>query len=280
LRSVAIKQLRELWVHTGTACNLECPFCLEGSRPGDTRLERVTLADIKPYLDGAAQLNVERFVFTGGEPLIVKDIVKILDYALQLKPCLVLTNGTAPLLKRVHQLQSLKQQAHALSFRISIDHADEKQHDAARGWGNFKRAIDGLKLLHKEGFAVSVARHAVAAENVTAIEAQYRALFKANRLPLDMPLNPLPELGRPQASLTPEIVPINDADVSNCHSSLMCSETRMVVKHSGQLNLQACPFTDDDPRFNTGLELRESMSQSVALQHARCVQCVRHSARL
>ena len=29
--------LRELWFHTGTACNLACPFCLEGSRPGDDR---------------------------------------------------------------------------------------------------------------------------------------------------------------------------------------------------------------------------------------------------
>ena len=26
--------LRELWFHTGTACNLSCPFCLEGSKPG------------------------------------------------------------------------------------------------------------------------------------------------------------------------------------------------------------------------------------------------------
>ena len=24
--------LRELWFHTGTACNLACPFCLEGSK--------------------------------------------------------------------------------------------------------------------------------------------------------------------------------------------------------------------------------------------------------
>ena len=35
--------LEELWFHTGTACNLACPFCLEGSRPGDNRLERITL---------------------------------------------------------------------------------------------------------------------------------------------------------------------------------------------------------------------------------------------
>ena len=35
--------LSELWFHTGTACNLACPFCLEGSKPGDNRLQRITL---------------------------------------------------------------------------------------------------------------------------------------------------------------------------------------------------------------------------------------------
>jgi molybdenum cofactor biosynthesis enzyme MoaA len=275
---VSINNFSELWIHTGTACNLECPFCLEGSRPGDTRLERVTLADIKPYLDESAALNVERFVFTGGEPLIVKDIVKILDYALQLKPCLILTNGTAPLLKRVHQLQSLKQQAHALSFRISIDHPDEQQHDAARGWGNFKRAVEGLKLLHQEGFAVSVARHALPDEDTAMVESRYQKLFKASRLPLDISLNPLPELGRLNESVS--VLPISDIELASCPSQLMCSQTRMLVKQSGQLQLQACPFTDDDPRFNTGGVLQQSLSQSVTLQHARCEQCVRRSARL
>ena len=35
--------LRELWFHTGTNCNLRCPFCLEGSMPGNNRIEMITL---------------------------------------------------------------------------------------------------------------------------------------------------------------------------------------------------------------------------------------------
>ena len=96
--------LRELWFHTGTACNLACPFCLEGSKPGDRRLGRITLADAKPFIDEAVTLGVEQLSFTGGEPFIVKDFVNILGYASQLRPCLVLTNGTLPLLKRMHQI--------------------------------------------------------------------------------------------------------------------------------------------------------------------------------
>ncbi|MGH8325419.1 MAG: radical SAM protein [Steroidobacteraceae bacterium] len=74
--------LSEVWFHTGTACNLACPFCLEGSKPGDRRLGRVTYADVRPFLDEAAALGVKQLSFTGGEPFIVKDIVRILAHAL------------------------------------------------------------------------------------------------------------------------------------------------------------------------------------------------------
>ena len=45
--------LQELWFHTGTACNLACPFCLEGSKPGDDRLNRITLSDVEGLMSEA-----------------------------------------------------------------------------------------------------------------------------------------------------------------------------------------------------------------------------------
>lgn len=268
-----LAQLTELWFHTGTACNLECPFCLEGSKPADTRLERIKLVDVQPYMEDAVSLGVERFAFTGGEPLIVKDIVKILEYALSMRPCLVLTNGTAPLLKRVHQLDLLKKQAHALSFRVSIDYPDEQQHDAGRGWGNFKRALEGLKLLHGRGFAVSVARQAGPDENTAVIEGRFRELFKKLGLPLDTALAALPDFGRPGAPhdrlelRVPEHV-----------DSLMCTHSRMVVKINGRMRVYACPFVDDDARFDLGAALTTACGSSVGLQHHRCSVCIRNRA--
>jgi sulfatase maturation enzyme AslB (radical SAM superfamily) len=270
--TIKLTTLRELWFHTGTACNLECPFCLEGSKPGDTRLERVTLTDLKPYLDEAVALGVARFAFTGGEPLIVKDIVKILSYALSLKPCLILTNGTAPLIKRVHQLQLLKQQPHALSFRVSIDHPDEQLHDTDRGWGNFKRAMGGIKLLQQSGFEVSIARHAKPDEDAAAVTAHYRELLRKHELPQDLVLAPLPELGRPGsdsgASLT-------QAELAATPHRLLCASSRMVLKHSGTMHVYACALTDDDTRFDLGPSLANSLVPTVKLEHHRCAQCVR-----
>jgi MoaA/NifB/PqqE/SkfB family radical SAM enzyme len=102
--------LRELWFHTGTACNLSCPFCLEGSKPGDNRLQRIKLDDVRPLIEEAVALGVEQFSFTGGEPFIVKDFVNILQLASSFRPCLVLTNGTDPVLKRLRQIETLRTQ--------------------------------------------------------------------------------------------------------------------------------------------------------------------------
>lgn len=271
---VSLKHLDELWIHTGTACNLECPFCLEGSRPGDTRLERIKLNEIKPYLDEAAALGVKRFCFTGGEPLIVKDIVKILEYALNLKPCLILSNGTAPLLKRLHQLQLLKQQRHSLSFRISIDYPDQHRHDVARGWGNFQRAMDALQLLHEQGFAISIARQMLPDENPSVVHDRYVQLLQKARLPVNTQIIALPELGKlgTKSNLS---APLQAMDST---TSLMCMHSRMIVKSGGQLSVYACAFTDDDTRFDFGPSLTRATQQSACLQHQRCEQCTRHKA--
>jgi hypothetical protein len=54
--------LKELWFHTGTVCNLRCPFCLEGSHPGSNRLYALSLDDVKPFIQEASAL-LHRDVF-------------------------------------------------------------------------------------------------------------------------------------------------------------------------------------------------------------------------
>lgn len=271
---IKLNHLNELWIHTGTACNLECPFCLEGSRPGDTRLERIKLNEIKPYLDEAVSLGVNRFCFTGGEPLIVKDIVKILEYALALKPCLVLSNGTAPLLKRLHQLQLLKQQKHPLSFRISVDFPDQQRHDTGRGWGNFQRAIEALQLLFEQGFDISIARQIDANEGANKVTEEYRQLLRKARLPTDTTIITLPELGKlgTHTELSCSLPTIETT------AQLMCTQSRMLLKNKGQLRVYACAFTDDDERFDLGASLTDAIQQSVCLKHQRCAQCINNGA--
>ena len=82
--------LRELWFHTGTACNLACPFCLEGSKPGDGRLDRIRLSDAKPLIGGEEQI---------GRPDVAVDEAAVAHHRVENEERLgtvVLTIGGAP----------------------------------------------------------------------------------------------------------------------------------------------------------------------------------------
>ena len=277
------QSLETLWFHTGTACNLDCPFCLEGARPGDTRLQRLNLADVQPLVEAALALDVRRFCFTGGEPFVVKDMVAILDHAAAFRPCLVLTNGTAAVVRRLTQIRKLIGTAHPVSFRVSLDHADEARHDADRGAGNFRLALQGLRSLHKLGFAVSVARQMQPGRDEREVDQDFRELFAREGLPVDLPVVSYPDYGLPGTqrevpALTTEC--LRERQAEDIRRTFMCASSKMVVKQAGRMRIYACALVDDDPRFDQGSSLEEALQPRILLQHHRCHSCVRYGRRL
>lgn len=273
--------LREIWFHTGTACNLACPFCLEGSHPGDRRLDVVTLADVRPLIDEALTLGVERFSFTGGEPFVARQLVDILEYALDHRPCLVLSNGTAPLLRRLHQLERLRAAANPLSLRISIDYPDAARHEAGRGAGTFAQSFEALRALHRLGFGISVARLRNTGEDSEAVEAAYRSLFAANGLPGNLAIVAFPDFAPPGSHpATPEISEhcMTTYHDSNSRAHFMCAFSRMVVKRNGRMRVYACTLVDDDPGYDLGGTISESLSGRILLHHHRCFSCFSQGA--
>lgn len=269
-------ELQELWFHTGTACNLECPFCLEGSKPGDTRLDRITLADVEGLMQEAVQLDVKQFSFTGGEPFIVKDFVNILSYAANLKPCLVLTNGTDVLLKRLHQLSPLRNARHAINFRISIDWPDEQQHDAGRGKGSFRQSLQSIAELQKLGFGVSLARQMTPDEDTAAVDQQFQTLVREAGCDDKIRIIAFPDFDTPGSS--PEVPAVTEDCMTRYHtaetrSEFMCAFSKMIIKINGRMRVYACTLVDDDERYDLGSNLRAALNQRIMLSHHRCYSC-------
>jgi len=274
--------LRELWFHTGTACNLSCPFCLEGSKPGDHRLEQVTLEELRPLLDEAAELGVEQFSFTGGEPFINREIFPILRHALSLRPCMVLTNGTRPLAKRWEDVIALRDLPQPIRFRVSLDFPDPDRHDAGRGAGNFALALDTLARLHAAGFGVSIARHMAKDEDREAVEGAFRECFREAGLPEDVKQVAFPDFYGPgtHPSGVPHITEncMTQYQTESSRAAFMCNFSKMVVKIGGRMRVYACTLVDDDPAYDLGETLADSMERRVMLRHHRCFSCFRYGA--
>lgn len=269
-------ELTELWFHTGTACNLECPFCLEGSRPGDTRLDRITLADVEALMTEADQLGVQQFSFTGGEPFIVKDFVNILYFAANLRPCLVLTNGTDAVLNRLSQIATLTNTRHPVNFRISIDWPDEERHDAGRGAGNFNKSLLAIAKLQQLGFNVSLARQMETDEDTASIDDRYQDLVQHAGYRGDIRIVAFPDFALPGES--PEVPTVSEDCMTRYHTEatrreFMCAFSKMVIKERGRMRIYACTLVDDDERYDQGSNLRAALEQRVMLAHHRCYSC-------
>lgn len=270
------KSLKELWFHTGTNCNLSCPFCLEGSKPGDNRLNKITFEDAKPFIDEALKLGVEQFSFTGGEPFTVKDFVKVLDYALEYRPCLVLTNGTKPLAARLEEVKLLLSKSNQLRFRISFDYPDSQKHDSGRGEGNFALAIQTMKELVKMGFEVSIARQIEKGEDIAEVDRQYKTHFVRSGISDEVRIVAFPDFLTPGSiSNVPQITEdcMTTYHTDESRDKFMCTFSKMIVKKNGKMCVYACTLVDDDDDYDLGQTLHQAMPVTIMLKHHRCYSC-------
>jgi len=270
------RKLQELWFHTGTTCNLRCSFCLEGSNPGNNRLQPMTLDDVKPFIKEALTLGTEQFSFTGGEPFVIRDMVAILDHALEVAPCLVLTNATEPLINRIAQVTPLAKKPFPLQFRVSLDHPNSEAHDAFRGHGNFNLSLKVMEQLHQLGFSVSIARQSSENENTEAINRAYQPYFKKAGLPVNTHIVVFPELLKPGSH--PDVPHLTESCMTTYkteeeRSWFMCNFSKMVVKKDGKMRVYACTLVDDDEDYDLGGTLTEAMRIRIMLRHHRCFGC-------
>tara|TARA_R110002167_G_scaffold144413_10_gene334777 strand:+ start:1549 stop:2538 length:990 start_codon:yes stop_codon:yes gene_type:complete len=273
--------LKELWIHTGSACNLSCDFCLEGSHPGDTRIPLVKVNELKPFMEEAVALGVKQFSFTGGEPFVNRDFINILDYASKLLPCFVLTNGTQALLGRATQLAALRHNAFPIRFRVSVDYPDPARHDAGRGEGSFAESLEGIRFLREQGFEVSIARQMSSDEDAQAVEDAFSEIFRQHGIHERLPFTAFPDFGLPGTDDgSPEVT-------ENCmlkyptpesREHFMCTYTRMLVKRGENVRVFACTLVDDDPGYDLGASLRESLEPRIMFRHPRCFACYKFGA--
>jgi hypothetical protein len=274
---VPFTRLRTLWLNTGTLCNIECRSCYIDSSPTNDRLAYLTRAEARPYLDEAAAMGAAEIGFTGGEPFMNPDLAGMAEDALSRGfSVLILTNAMRPAMRpraRAETRRLAQDYGRRLALRVSLDHHTAPYHDEERGPGAFALALEGLRALATDGAALAVAGRMRWNETEGEAREGYRALFKANALPIDADdpaqLVLFPEM---DARLdTPEITEACWGILNKRPESVMCAASRMVVKRKGAAApaVLACTLIVDDPQFELGARLTDA-ARPVPLNHPHC----------
>ena len=143
-----------LWLYTNFHCNLACSYCSVASSP-QARKRSLGLERVKALVDEAVTEGFTEVYLTGGEPFLEPDIVEMVLYATERLDVVLLTNGMVYQGWRLEQLKRLAGRER-LVLQTSIDAASAAGHDANRGLGSWRKAMDGLRLAVGLGLPVRV----------------------------------------------------------------------------------------------------------------------------
>ena len=275
--SVALERLETLWINTGTLCNLSCTNCYIESSPRNDRLTYISRDEVKAYLDEIETLRLGTRIigFTGGEPFLNPQLMPILEDVLSRGfEALVLTNAMKPMRKQREALLALKARYRpSLSLRVSLDHYAADLHELERGRRSFEPTMDGLAFLAANGFAFTVAGRLFSGEGESVVRAGFAKLFAERGIGLDAfsvrDLVLFPEM---DANVdVPEISTDCWSILDVAPSSVMCANSRMVVKRKGEdaPSVVACTLLPYEPAFDLGPSLAGALG-NIALNHPHC----------
>ncbi len=280
---VSLSDPQTLWFNTGTLCNIECENCYILSSPTNDALVYLTADEVSDYLDQleTRKWGVREIAFTGGEPFMNPEMLEMTKRALERGyEVLILTNAMLPMQrKKVKEgLLALKDYADKLTFRISVDHYSAELHDKERGKGSFAKTITGMEWLRDNGFTMAVAGRTVWGDTDAKSRAGYGELFSKHNFDIDAQ-NPGITVLFPEMDETVEVPEITTdcwGILNKTPTEVMCSNSRMVVKHKGAdtPSVIACTLLPYEPDFDMGPTL-EDAEKPVQLNHPHCAKfCV------
>lgn len=145
--------LRLVFWETTQACNLACKHC-RASAVGWSDPNELSFKEACAFMDSMVELGKPVLVFSGGEPLMRRDIFDLMAAAKERGlPFALSTNGTLLDTAMADKVAAAK--PHRVS--ISLDGPDAATHDAFRQQrGAFSASIGGIRRLRARGIDVQV----------------------------------------------------------------------------------------------------------------------------
>lgn len=126
-------------------CNLKCDYC----GIWKTKKREMNTDEVKRAMNNFAEAGTIFWTFTGGEPLVRKDIGELVDHARKTFPIVTLTSNGVLLKRRMEEVKDVNY------FTISLDGPKEVT-DATRGRGTYDKAIASIKAARERRIDVVI----------------------------------------------------------------------------------------------------------------------------
>jgi MoaA/NifB/PqqE/SkfB family radical SAM enzyme len=277
---IELTSLDELWFQVaGTVCNLTCHHCFISCSPRNYSFAFLNFEQVETALAESVEQGVREYYFTGGEPFLNKDLVRMLERTLDYGPATVLTNGTVLKPEWLSELRAAEEKSgFSLEFRVSVDGPTAEINDPVRGDGTFERAIKGVALLCEYDFLPIITMTQTWDESRSAeILQQFRDVLRQfgcrrPRLKILPRLKIGAEENRTEGYAATERI-THQMMKGFDRNQLLCHHSRVITNRG----VYVCPILLEASDGKMGSRLAESL-HSFPLSHGACYTCYQFGA--
>lgn len=132
-------------IESGNICNLRCPLCPTGQSDGSAKKGFLTLSDFRKFIDEMGKNLTLIRLYNWGEPLLNKELIKMIDYANKKKIAVKISTNLSFSMEDFQAEALVK--ANLQRIYISCDGSSDSTYKTYHIDGDFSRVISNMKLL-------------------------------------------------------------------------------------------------------------------------------------
>ena len=151
------RQINYLRVSVTDRCDLRCLYCMKEKMTFLPKKEILTFEEIERLCDNFISLGVNKIRLTGGEPLVRKNIIKLISQLnlkkknSSLKEVTLTTNGS------LLEIYSKNLKLNGINrINVSLDTINENKYKQITKFGNLNKVIAGIKAAIKNGIEIKL----------------------------------------------------------------------------------------------------------------------------
>ena len=253
-----LRKINYLRVSVTDRCDLRCVYCMKEKMNFLPKNEILSLEEIGRLCDNFIELGVEKIRLTGGEPLVRRNIIDLIQnlnnkkLKTNLKEITLTTNGT--LLKKY--AQQLKENG-INRINVSLDTINEKKYKEITRFGNINNVFEGINEAIRNNIKVKI--NTVLFKNFNEDDV-FTLINWANEKKMDLSFI--------------EVMPMSDTDMPRHMQFVSLNET--FKKLSNIYNLQKSQHNTGGPSiYYTSNKLKIKIGFITPLSNNFCESCNR-----